>query len=114
MVRAGYVVAGSLPPPSAAAGVLALGPRLPTQWVSQADPLAVAARIGAMATREQLHREVDALPAPQVSKARIVVVEEESESEWQTVPLPEGWGTMANGEPMPDVAAGVRRSREGH
>jgi hypothetical protein len=66
-----------------------------------------------MATREQLHREVDALPAPQVPKARIVVVEE-SESEWQTVPLPASWGTMANGEPMPDVAAAVRRSREGH
>ena len=65
-----------------------------------------------MATREQLHREVDALPEPQVRKARIVV--EEKPEEWQTVPLPEGWGTMANGEPMPDVAAAVRRSRESH
>lgn len=30
------------------------------------------------------------------------------------VPLPESWGRMANGEPMPDVAAAVQRSREGH
>jgi hypothetical protein len=64
-----------------------------------------------MATRDQLHREVDALPAPQVARARIVVV---PEPERETVPLPEGWGTMANGEPMPDVAAAVRRSRESH
>lgn len=32
-----------------------------------------------MATREQLHRDVDALPAPQVPKARIVVVDEVTE-----------------------------------
>jgi len=73
----------------------------------------VSATLCAMATREQLHREVDALPAPQVARARIVVVPE-PEPERETVPLPEGWGTMANGEPMPDVAAAVRRSREGH
>jgi hypothetical protein len=47
------------------------------------------------------------------ARAQIVVVSE-PEDEWQTVPLPEGWGTMANGEPMPDVAAAVRRSRESH
>lgn len=66
-----------------------------------------------MATREQLHRDVDALPAPQVPKARIVVVEE-SEAESKMVPLPEGWGETLTGEPMPDVAAAVRRSREEH
>jgi hypothetical protein len=65
-----------------------------------------------MATREQLHRDVDALPAPQVPKARIVVVEEPEESEM--APLPEGWGETLTGEPMPDVAAAVRRSRESH
>jgi hypothetical protein len=32
----------------------------------------------------------------------------------ETVPLPHEWGQMASGEPMPDVAAAVRRSREGH
>ena len=66
-----------------------------------------------MATREQLHRDVDALSAPQVSKARIVVVEEAEGSEMMA-PLPEGWGETLTGEPMPDVAAAVRRSRESH
>ncbi len=28
--------------------------------------------------------------------------------------LPEGWGTTLTGEPMPDVAAAVRRSRAAH
>lgn len=28
--------------------------------------------------------------------------------------LPEGWGTTLTGEPMPDVAAAVRRSRAMH
>lgn len=32
---------------------------------------------GAVATREELHRRVDALSEPQVPKARIVVVEDE-------------------------------------
>ena len=32
-----------------------------------------------MATREELHREVDALSAPQVPKARIVVIDEVGE-----------------------------------
>ncbi len=69
-------------------------------------------RLGAMATREQLHREVDALPAPKVAKARIVVMEESENS--GMVPLPEGWGETLTGEPMPNVAAAVRRSRESH
>ena len=67
-----------------------------------------------MTTREQLHREVDALPAPQVERARIVVVPEPEEGGRATVPLPDGWGETLTGEPMPDVAAAVRRSRESH
>lgn len=67
-----------------------------------------------MATRDQLHREVDALPAPQVARARIVVVPEPEGDERTTAPLPEGWGETLTGEPMPDVAAAVRRSRESH
>lgn len=31
-----------------------------------------------------------------------------------STPLPEGWGQTLTGEPMPDVAAAVRRSREEH
>lgn len=29
-------------------------------------------------------------------------------------PLPEGWGETLTGEPMPNVVAAVRRSRESH
>lgn len=58
-------------------------------------------------------REVLDLDEAKAARARIVVVEE-PELESETVPLPEGWGRMANGDPMPDVAAAVRRSREGH
>jgi excisionase family DNA binding protein len=33
-----------------------------------------------------------------------------------TLPVPASWGwdRMSNGEPMPDVVAAVRRSRQGH
>lgn len=58
-------------------------------------------------------RDVLNLDEAKAVRARIVVVEE-PELGSETVPLPEGWGRMANGEPMPDVAAAVRRSREGH
>jgi len=63
-----------------------------------------------MATREQLHKEIDALPDPQLPKVRIVVEEDEPD----VVGLPEGWGIMDNGEPVPNVVAAVRRSRESH
>jgi hypothetical protein len=39
---------------------------------------------------------------------------DEPEPESETIPLPKGWDQMANGEPMPDVAEAVRRSRESH
>jgi hypothetical protein len=63
--------------------------------------------------KEKLMRDVLDLDEAKAARARIVVVEE-PELESDMVPLPEGWGRMANGEPMPDVAAAVRRSREGH
>ena len=43
-----------------------------------------------------------------------VLAEANTEPRSETVPLPEDWDRMANGEPMPDVAAAVRRSRAGH
>ncbi len=58
-------------------------------------------------------RHVLDLDEAKAARARIVVIEE-PELEPETVALPEGWGRMANGDPMPDVAAAVRRSREGH
>jgi excisionase family DNA binding protein len=32
----------------------------------------------------------------------------------ETVPLPASWRQTITGEPMPDVVAAIRRSREGH
>ncbi len=63
-----------------------------------------------MATREELHQELDALPDRQVPKARIVV----DETEPDIVGLPEGWGETLTGEPMPNVVAAVHRVREEH
>lgn len=63
-----------------------------------------------MPTRAELHEEIDALPDPQLSKARIVVEEDEPE----VVGRPQGWGIMDNGRPVPNVVAAVRRSREAH
>lgn len=63
--------------------------------------------------KEKLIRDVLDLDEARASRARVVVVDE-PELDSEMVPLPEGWGRMANGEPMPDVAAAVRRSREGH
>jgi hypothetical protein len=67
----------------------------------------------AITAKEKLIRDVLDLDEARATRARIVVVEE-PELESETVPLPEGWERMANGAPMPDVAAAVRRSREGH
>jgi hypothetical protein len=66
-----------------------------------------------MTAKEELLRDVLDLDEAKAARARIVVTDE-PEPEPETVPLPEGWDRMANGEPMPDVAAAVRRSREGH
>jgi hypothetical protein len=63
--------------------------------------------------KEKLIRDVLDLDEAKATRARIVVMDE-PEPESETVPLPKGWDRMANGEPMPDVAAAVRRSREGH
>jgi hypothetical protein len=66
-----------------------------------------------MTAKEKLIRDVLDLDEAKATRARIVVVEE-PDLESDTVLLPESWGRMANGEPMPHVAAAVRRSREGH
>jgi hypothetical protein len=41
-------------------------------------------------------------------------VERAVETEPDMAPLPDGWGETLTGEPMPNVAAAVRRSRDGH
>ena len=66
-----------------------------------------------MTAKEKLIRDVLDLDEANAARARIVV-SDEREPTAETAPLPEGWDRMANGEPMPDLAAAVRRSREGH
>jgi hypothetical protein len=72
-----------------------------------------SATLSPVTAKEKLIRDVLDLDEAKAARAQIVVAEV-PEGERQTVPLPEGWGETLTGEPMPDVAAAVRRSREGH
>ena len=63
-----------------------------------------------MPKREELHAVIDALPEEQLATARVVVDEDEPD----VVGRPKGWGTMDNGQPVPNVVAAIRRSREEH
>ena len=60
------------------------------------------AKLAGMATRDQLHREVDELSEPQVPRARIIVVDE-PEAEDDVVGLPETWKNFEDGTPQPMV-----------
>jgi hypothetical protein len=76
----------------------------------------VAGRGGTIAVvtaKEKLLREVLDLDEARAARARIIIPED-AEVEAETVPLPTGWGQTLTGEPMPNVAAAVRRSRESH
>lgn len=66
-----------------------------------------------MTAKEKLLREILDLDEAEAARARIVVSDETTD-EAEPVTLPEGWGETLTGEPMPDVAAAVRRSRESH
>lgn len=66
-----------------------------------------------MTAKEKLLRDVLDLDDAKAARARIVVADE-PDDEPEMVPLPEGWGETLTGEPMPNVAAAVRRSRESH
>jgi hypothetical protein len=61
-------------------------------------------------TREELHKEIDALPEPELPRVRIVIEEDEPD----VVGLPEDWGIMDNGKPVPNVVAAIRSSRAAH
>jgi hypothetical protein len=80
-----------------------------------------------MTTKERLHRLVDTLTDRQAEHALRLLgaefgarsgaqtrVEVGEEGEAEIAVLPGGWGTTLTGEPMPDVAAAVRRSRATH
>lgn len=66
-----------------------------------------------MTAKEKLIRDVLDLDEAKATRAKIVVLDDAGD-DWETVPLPEGWGETLTGEPMPDVAAAVRRSRDEH
>jgi hypothetical protein len=57
--------------------------------------------------KEKLLREVLDLDEARAARARIVI-----SNEPEMAALPTGWGETLTGEPMPNVAAAVRRSRE--
>ena len=62
-----------------------------------------------MTAKEKLLREVLDLDEASAARAWIVIPDEPD-----MAPLPAGWGETLTGEPMPNVAAAVRRSRESH
>ena len=66
-----------------------------------------------MTAKEKLLRDVLDLDEARAARARIVIAED-SEEETEMAPLPKGWGETLTGEPMPNVAAAVRHSRESH
>lgn len=66
-----------------------------------------------MTAKEKLLREVLDLDEARAARARIVIPDEPAD-EAEMAPLPAGWGETLTGEPMPNVAAAVRRSRDSH
>jgi len=73
-----------------------------------------------MTAKELLMKRVPTLSEEEAERALVALDAEphstagEATGEPDMVGLPEGWGRMANGEPMPNVVAAVRRSREEH
>jgi hypothetical protein len=63
--------------------------------------------------KEKLLREILDLDEAEAARAHIVITDASAE-EAETASLPQGWGETLTGEPMPNVAAAVRRSRESH
>jgi hypothetical protein len=66
-----------------------------------------------MTAKEKLLREVLDLDEAEAARAQIVITDV-AVGEADMAPLPAGWGETLTGEPMPNVAAAVRRSRDSH
>jgi hypothetical protein len=74
-----------------------------------------------MTTKERLHRLVDELSDRDAENTlRLLDARRRGEQagagagDPEMAALPHGWGETLTGEPMPNVAAAVRRSRETH
>ena len=87
-------------------GDLAEGPGVRDEPGSLGYPLGMTAK-------EKLLRDVLDLDEAKAARARLVVADT-PEDEPEMALLPKGWGETLTGEPMPNVAAAVRRSRESH
>lgn len=66
-----------------------------------------------MTAKEKLLREILDLDEAEAARAQIVI-SDESVEETEMAALPVSWGETLTGEPMPNVAAAVRRSRGSH
>jgi hypothetical protein len=74
-----------------------------------------------MTTKERLHRLVDELSDREAENTLRLLDARRQEGQVgagvddeKMAVLPHGWGETLTGEPMPNVAAAVRRSRETH
>jgi hypothetical protein len=83
--------------------------------------VAAGITIPAMTTKERLHRLVDELSDREAKDTLRLLYARRQEEQVnaasggsEMAALPQGWGETLTGEPMPDVAAAVRRSREMH
>jgi hypothetical protein len=66
-----------------------------------------------MTTREKVEQLLDRLSEAQL-EAEYERLRETVNDAPEMAPLPAGWGETVTGEPMPNVAAAVRRSRASH
>lgn len=66
-----------------------------------------------MTTREKVEKLLDQLSERQL-EAEYHRLRTTVDGDDGMAPLPEGWGETLTGEPMPNVVAAVRRSRESH
>jgi hypothetical protein len=71
------------------------------------------ATIWSMTTREKVEQLLDRLSEEQL-EAEYERLRETVDGPPEMAPLPAGWGETVTGEPMPNVAAAVRRSRALH
>ena len=67
-----------------------------------------------MTVKQRLHQLVDELSDREAEDALRLLDARLQREGSEMASLPDGWGETLTGEPMPDVAAAVRRSRELH
>jgi hypothetical protein len=69
--------------------------------------------MGLMTAKEKLLQEAQSWSEREAEIA-LAAVERADDGEPEVAPLPEGFGETLTGEPMPNVVAAVRRSRDAH